>query len=133
MKNIEREQIKKDYIEKVYKKSWTFERLTFKEQQNIIGLLTNTKLFGNNIHDIVYELERVYSAFLTALGYNAFGWREPYFCVFVEDNAAVTQVFDDHQSALEYYYNIVNKYPTAIIREVNDYTGRIINLEVSTK
>lgn len=76
MKNIEREQIKKDYIEKVYKKSWTFERLTFKEQQSIIGLLNDTKLFGNTIKDVTYELNRVYFAFLTALDYKPFGWRE---------------------------------------------------------
>lgn len=77
MKQFEREQFKKYYIENIYKKSWTYARLTEKEQENIIALLYQTKLFSNTIKDMAYELERVYSAFMTALDYKPFGWREP--------------------------------------------------------
>lgn len=75
MKNIEREKIKKDYIE-TYKNSWTYARLTKQEQENIIAILNYTKVFGNSIKDIAYELHIIYSAFLTALNYKPFGWRE---------------------------------------------------------
>ena len=77
MKNSEREEIKKDYIENVYKCSWTYERLTDKEKSKIIDLLYSAKLFANTKKDVCYEMHMIYSAFLDALNYAPSGWREP--------------------------------------------------------
>ena len=77
MKNCEREAIKSDYIENVYKRSWTYERLTDKEKSKIIDLLYSAKLFANTKKDVCYEMHVIYSAFLEALDYAASGWREP--------------------------------------------------------
>ena len=76
MTNFEREKIKNDYIENVYKKSWTFKRLTELEKTKILDNLYNLKLFANDKKNLAYELHAVYSAFLDALDYKPTGWRE---------------------------------------------------------
>lgn len=76
MKNIERETIRKDYIENLYKNSWTYERLNETEKQNIIAIMQTAKLYGNDKKQIAEELHYIYSAFLSALNYKPFGWRE---------------------------------------------------------
>ena len=75
MKQIEREEIRQDIINKVYKKSWTYERLSEDEKNNIVALLRDCKLYGNNKKQIGETLHDVYSAFLTALNYKPSGWR----------------------------------------------------------
>lgn len=74
MKQAEREQIRKDII-KIYTQSWTYERLSKNEKENIIDLLQTCKLYGNNKKQIGETLHDIYSAFLTALNYKPFGWR----------------------------------------------------------
>lgn len=75
MKQIEREQIRQNIINNIYKKSWTYERLSKNEKENIVNLLNNCKLYGNNNTQIGETLHDVYYAFLTALNYKPFGWR----------------------------------------------------------
>lgn len=75
MKQNEREQIRQEIINNVYTKSWTYERLSKDEKENIVNLLNNCKLYGNNKIQIGETLHDVYSAFLTALCYKPFGWR----------------------------------------------------------
>ena len=74
MKQIEREEIRQDIIN-IYTKSWTYERLSKDERENVIAILRDCKLYGNNKKQIAETLHDVYSAFLTALNYKPFGWR----------------------------------------------------------
>lgn len=76
MKNIDRENYKKIYIEEVYKKSWTYAKLTEEEQQKIIDILYSAKLYGNNKEQLTNEMHSIYSAFLSALDYDPIHWRE---------------------------------------------------------
>lgn len=76
MKNIEREKIKIDYIENVYKKSWTFAKLTENEKSKILDILYTLKVYANSADDIAYELHFIYYTFLVALDYKPIGWRE---------------------------------------------------------
>lgn len=75
MKKIERETIRKDYIENIYKKSWTYERLSKNEKNNIIECLYNCKLYGQNKSQVIETLRDVYNSFLIAINYSPTGWR----------------------------------------------------------
>ena len=74
MKQIEREEMRKEVID-TYKKSWTYERLSRDEKDNIVSILRNCNLYGNSKTQIAETMHDIYSAFLTALNYKPFGWR----------------------------------------------------------
>lgn len=76
MKIKDREKYRDMYIENVYKKSWTFEKLTQNDQNKILDILYNLKLYGNDIKQLSCEMQQVYCAFLEALDYTYNGWRE---------------------------------------------------------
>lgn len=75
MKKQEIEEYRKEMIEEVYKKSWTYLRLSEDERKTIIRLLYCCKLYGHNERQICETLNDVYTAFLMALGYRPSGWR----------------------------------------------------------
>ena len=64
-----------NYFETVVKKSWTWERLTEEEQQRFINMKLFDKIKGNDRMRIEW-FHTIYMAYITALGYKPFGWRE---------------------------------------------------------
>lgn len=64
-----------DYFQKVIKKSWTWNRLTEEEQKRFIDMDVFDKIKGNDKTRVEW-LNTIYHSFLSALGYNPFGWRE---------------------------------------------------------
>ena len=64
-----------DYMERVIKKSWTWEKLTAEEQQRFISMSVFDRIKGNDATRIEW-LNTIYSAFLNALEYRPIGWRE---------------------------------------------------------
>lgn len=75
MNKSERESIRQTYLN-IYKNSWTYEKLTRKERQNIISILANCKLYGNTKEQVCEQMHTIYNAFLSALDYKPIGWRE---------------------------------------------------------
>ena len=75
MTHNEREMIRTDMIENVYKKSWTYERLSKIEKTNVIEMLQSCRLFGINKRQICETLNDIYTSFLAALRYEPIGWR----------------------------------------------------------
>lgn len=77
MKQTEREQIRKDYID-MTEQSWTYEKMTEKEQITVIEFLQNCKLFANTEKNVYEELHNIYISFLYGLDYkeNSTNWRE---------------------------------------------------------
>lgn len=58
-------------------KSWTYERFTQREQENFNNMLIEieNRLIGN-YKQRYDQLNNIYTAFLSALDYKPFGWRE---------------------------------------------------------
>ena len=64
-----------DYIERVIKKSWTWEKLTDDEKKRFLAMQVFDRIKGNDGTRIEW-LNTIYSAFLDALEYKPIGWRE---------------------------------------------------------
>lgn len=64
-----------NYFQNIIKRSWTWERLTEEERQRFTDMDVFDKIKGNDKTRIEW-LNTIYSAYLTALGYKPFGWRE---------------------------------------------------------
>lgn len=64
-----------DYIERVIKKSWTWEKLTDDEKKRFLAMKVFDRIKGNDAVRIEW-LNSIYSAFLDALEYKPIGWRE---------------------------------------------------------
>lgn len=64
-----------DYIERVIKKSWTWDKLTEEERQRFLNMNVFDMIKGNDRTRIEW-LNTIYSAFLNALEYKPIGWRE---------------------------------------------------------
>lgn len=64
-----------DYIERVIKKSWTWEKLTDDEKKRFLAMQVFDRIKGNDATRIEW-LNTIYSAFLDALEYKPIGWRE---------------------------------------------------------
>lgn len=75
MNKSERESIRQIYLD-IYKKSWTYEKLTNKERNKIIHVLANCELYGNTKKQVCDQLRTIYDTFLSALDYKPIGWRE---------------------------------------------------------
>jgi hypothetical protein len=65
-----------NFIERVIKKSWTFERLTEQEKQQVLSLLDNMQCKAKTPGGVSRAIEKIYSKFLEAVGYKPCGWRE---------------------------------------------------------
>lgn len=63
------------YFQTVIKKSWTWNRLTEEERQCFIDMNVFDRIKGTDKTRIEW-LNTVYTAFITALGYQPIGWRE---------------------------------------------------------
>ena len=64
-----------DYIERVIKKSWTWEKLTDDEKKRFLDMNVFDRVKGNDATRIEW-LNTIYTAFLDALEYKPIGWRE---------------------------------------------------------
>lgn len=64
-----------NYFQTVIKKSWTWERLTEEEHNRFISMNVFDRIKGNDQTRIDW-LNTIYTAFLVALDYKPFGWRE---------------------------------------------------------
>lgn len=64
-----------DYIERVIKKSWTWEKLTDDEKKRFLAMKVFDRIKGNDAARIEW-LNSIYSTFLDALEYKPIGWRE---------------------------------------------------------
>lgn len=73
-----KEQAIKDFKDMI-QKSWTYEKFTQREQENYNNLLdcieNENRLIGN-YKQRWDQLNNIYTAFLSALDYKPFGWRE---------------------------------------------------------
>lgn len=65
-----------NYFQDAIKKSWTWERLTEDEKQRFVDMHVFDRIKGNDKTRIEW-LNTIYTAYLTALGYEPIGWREP--------------------------------------------------------
>lgn len=75
MKNNELQNTVEEYFQTIIKKSWTWQRLTEKEKTKFINLnFDNIK--GTKTQRILL-FNDIYHTFLTGLGYEPIGWREP--------------------------------------------------------
>lgn len=75
MKNNELQNTIEEYFQTIIKKSWTWQRLTEEEKAKFINLnFDNIK--GTKTQRILL-FNDIYHAFLTGLGYEPIGWREP--------------------------------------------------------
>lgn len=64
-----------DYMERVIKKSWTWEKLTDDEKKRFLAMKVFDRIKGSDAARIEW-LNTIYSAFLDALEYKPIGWRE---------------------------------------------------------
>ena len=64
-----------DYLQRVIKRSWTWEKLTEEERQRFIRMNVFDRIKGNDATRVEW-LNTIYQAYLTALGYKTIGWRE---------------------------------------------------------
>lgn len=64
-----------DYLQRVIKRSWTWEKLTEEERQRFIRMNVFDRIKGNDATRVEW-LNTIYQAYLTALGYKPIGWRE---------------------------------------------------------
>lgn len=64
-----------DYLQRVIKKSWTWNKLTAEEQKRFIDMNVFKAIKGNDKTRVEW-LNTIYCSFLCALGYKAIGWRE---------------------------------------------------------
>ena len=65
-----------NYFQDVIKKSWTWQRLTDEEQERFINMSVFDRIKGDDRTRIEW-LNTIYDAFLTGLGCQSVGWREP--------------------------------------------------------
>ena len=77
MKAAEREKIQMDYLRDVFKKSWTWERLTEEERKRFEERYLWIKIYGNTEQQVYEQINEYYYMFLLGCGYSAIGWREP--------------------------------------------------------
>ena len=64
-----------DYFQEVIKKSWTWARLTEEEQKRFINMNVFDRIKGTDKTRVEW-LNTIYTAYLIALEYKPFGWRE---------------------------------------------------------
>ena len=64
-----------NYFQTVIKKSWTWGKLTDKEQQTFIDMDLFDRIKGNDKTRIEW-LNTIYQSYITALDYKPIGWRE---------------------------------------------------------
>lgn len=64
-----------DYFERITKNSWTWHRLTEDEKRRFTSI-NFSKIKGSE-RQRIEAYNAAYLAFLTALGYNGYLWREP--------------------------------------------------------
>lgn len=74
--NKPKEQAQADYITMI-RNSWTFQRMTQKEQEKAIKELHCPDMLQGSYKQRWYTLEAVYRAFLLGIGYDGAYWREP--------------------------------------------------------
>ena len=74
--NKPKEQAQADYITMI-RNSWTFQRMTQKEQEKAIKALHCPDMLQGSYKQRWYTLEAVYRAFLLGIGYAGAYWREP--------------------------------------------------------
>lgn len=65
----------KNYFQNVIKKSWTWQRLTNEERKLFINMNVFDRIKGNDETRKEW-MNTIYTAFLSALGYQPIGWRE---------------------------------------------------------
>lgn len=66
-----------DFVERVIKRSWTYERLTEQERQQVLLLLSTIRSTAKTPKGVSQAVNAVYSDFLHTVGYKPIGWREP--------------------------------------------------------
>ena len=64
-----------NYFQNVIKKSWTWQRLTNEERERFVDMNVFDRIKGNDETRVEW-LNTIYTAFLSALGYQPVGWRE---------------------------------------------------------
>ena len=64
-----------NYFQNVIKKSWTWQKLTNEEREHFINMNVFDRIKGNDKTRVEW-LNTIYTAFLSALGYQPIGWRE---------------------------------------------------------
>lgn len=64
-----------NYIQDVIKRSWTWQRLTNEERERFINMKVFDRIKGNDKTRVEW-LNTIYTALLSALGYQPIGWRE---------------------------------------------------------
>ena len=64
-----------NYFQRVIKKSWTWQKLTNEERNRFINMNVFDRIKGNDETRIEW-MNTIYTAFLSALGYQPDGWRE---------------------------------------------------------
>lgn len=74
--NRSKEQAQADYIA-MTRNSWTFQRMTQKEQDAAIQALLCGEMLEGSYKQRYSALNAVYRAFLLGIGYNGPQWREP--------------------------------------------------------
>jgi hypothetical protein len=65
-----------DFVNRVIKNSWTFDRLTPQEREQVLLLLANIRSTAKTTSGVSKVVDKVYSEFLDTLGYKPTGWRE---------------------------------------------------------
>ena len=65
-----------DFVNRVIKNSWTFDRLTPQEREQVLLLLANIHSTAKTTGGVSKVVNKVYSEFLHTLGYKPIGWRE---------------------------------------------------------
>ena len=80
MSNKQKENAVVDFVDMIIH-SWTYERMTAKEQSDVLGLFAyvvpcEKAIVGSYQHRWAV-CQAVYSAYLTGLGYTGMGWRDP--------------------------------------------------------
>ncbi len=65
----------KDHAQSIIFNSWTFQKLTDREKNNISTLLERAIVYGNFSQRLA-QYNQIYRAYLVGLGYKPIGWRE---------------------------------------------------------
>lgn len=65
-----------DFIDRVIKRSWTWERLTEEEKAMTNGVLTAIESKAKTPQGVSRVVNKHYSVVLKTLGYKPIGWRE---------------------------------------------------------
>lgn len=73
--NKPKEQAQADYIAMI-RNSWTFQRMTQKEQEKAIKALHCLDMLQGSYKQRWYTMEAVYRAYLLGIGYDGAYWRE---------------------------------------------------------